>query len=198
MTKQQFRIGLGYDIHRLVEGRELIIGGVKKVGSAIVDGLNDVLENDNSDVKIAIESMAGKGSELGSSFEELQFILTNVKKPERLGVCLDTCHLSDAGYNIHDIDNLLNEFDKIIGLNKLLVFHINDSKNEPGSHKDRHENLGYGHIGFETIAKIVHHEKLKDVPKILETPYVNDKPPYKKEIEMLLENKFINNWKDLI
>lgn len=171
----------------------------KEIGlNAIVDGLNDVLENDNSDVKIAIESMAGKGSELGSSFEELQFILTNVKKPERLGVCLDTCHLSDAGYNIHDIDNLLNEFDKIIGLNKLLVFHINDSKNEPGSHKDRHENLGYGHIGFETIAKIVHHDKLKDVPKILETPYVNDKPPYKKEIEMLLENKFINNWKDLI
>lgn len=168
----------------------------KEIGlNAIIDGLNDVLDNDITDVKIAIESMAGKGSELGSSFEELAFIINNVHKKDRVGVCLDTCHLSDAGYDIHNVDALLDKFDKVVGLDKLLVIHINDSKNERGSHKDRHENLGYGHVGFETIYKYVHHPKLTNIPKILETPYLNDKPPYKKEIEMLRNNTFDPDWK---
>ena len=165
--------------------------------AALSKSLDYILENDHTNVKIAIETMAGKGTEIGITFEQVNQIIQGCKHKERLGVCLDTCHTNDAGYNVKDVDGLLKHFDETIGLDKLLVIHINDSKNEKGAKKDRHENLGYGHIGFETIYKIVHHPLLTNVPKILETPYINDKPPYKKEISMLLSGDFEENWKEL-
>ncbi len=155
----------------------------------IVEGLNAVLTPEMN-VRIALETMAGKGSELGRNFEELRYIFDHVTYPEKLGVCLDTCHLHDSGYDLTHFDELLEEFDKVIGIDKILVMHINDSKNERGAKKDRHENLGYGHIGFETLCNIVHHPKLENIPKILETPYVDKMPPYQKEIEMLRNKKF--------
>lgn len=157
----------------------------------IVKGLNEVLTKDQK-VKIALETMAGKGSELGKTFDQIQYMIENVEYNELLGVCLDTCHLHDAGYDLTQFDDLLNEFDKKIGLDRLLVVHVNDSKNVCGAHKDRHENIGYGHIGFEILNTIVHHPKLKDVPKILETPYIGEHAPYKEEIEMF-ENQTFNN-----
>ena len=123
--------------------------------------------------------MAGKGSECGRSFDEIKYIINHVDNNDCLGVCLDTCHLHDAGYDLAKFDDILAEFDQKIGLERLLVVHVNDSKNECGASKDRHENIGYGHIGFDTLNMIVHHEKLKDVPKILETPYVEKIAPYK-------------------
>ena len=105
------------------------------------------------------------------------------------------CHISDAGYDVSDFDKILKEFDRVIGLDRLLVVHVNDSKNPIGAHKDRHENIGYGYIGFEALYKVVNHPLLKDVPKILETPYYNEKAPYKQEIEMLRSGKFVN-WRD--
>ena len=145
-------------------------------------------------VYIALETMAGKGSEIGRTFEELKAIYDGVDHPEKLRVCMDTCHLSDAGYPVStDFDRVLAEFDRIIGLDQLAAIHINDSKNPKGAHKDRHANLGDGHIGFDALKYIVHHPLLKDIPKILETPYVDDPekegntiPPYKEEIARLL------------
>ena len=162
----------------------------------IVEGLNYIFENDKTDVKIALETMSGKGSELGTTFEDINYIINNCKYSDRLGVCLDTCHINDYGYDVRDIDHILDEFNKIIGLEKLLVVHVNDSKNPIGAHKDRHDNIGYGTIGFETLSKYIHHPLLINVPKILETPYVNEKPPYKKEVEMLLNNAFEDNWRE--
>ena len=163
---------------------------------ALSKSLDYIFENDHTNVKIAIETMAGKGTEIGITFEQVNQIIQGCKHKERLGVCLDTCHTNDAGYDVKDVDNLLKHFDEVIGLDKLLVIHINDSKNEKGAKKDRHENLGYGHVGFETIYKIVHHPLLVNIPKILETPYIDNKPPYKKEISMLLTGDFEENWKD--
>lgn len=160
----------------------------------IVKGLNMVLKPTQT-VKIALETMAGKGTELGRDFNQIKYIIDNVEQSHLLGVCLDTCHLNDAGYNLVDFDMILDEFDQKIGLDRLFVLHINDSKNEQGAHKDRHENIGYGYIGFETLNKIVHHPKLKDVPKILETPYINDIAPYKKEIIMFKNQTFNNGLK---
>jgi deoxyribonuclease IV len=168
-----------------------IDAGIKK----IIEGLNEVLTREQN-VQIALETMAGKGSECGSRFEELAKIIDGVTYNEKLSVCFDTCHTHDAGYNIvEDFDGVLNEFDKIIGLERLKVLHINDSKNPRGSRKDRHENIGFGHIGFKALNYIVHHPQLEDIPKILETPYVgedkkNQKPPYKFEIAMLRGQKF--------
>ena len=139
--------------------------------------------------------MAGKGSEIGRNFEEVASIINGCKYRDRLGVCLDTCHISDAGSNLENFDEILNEFDRIIGLNKLLVLHINDSKNPRGSRKDRHENIGYGTIGFTTLCSIVNNDRLKGIPKILETPYFDDMPPYKTEIEMLRSKRFLD-WKN--
>lgn len=160
----------------------------------IVKGLNEVLK-DGQKVHIALETMAGKGSELGKTFEEIRYIIDHVEKDELLGVCLDTCHIHDGGYDLNDFDKVLDDFDKIIGLDRLLVIHVNDSKNVKGAHKDRHENLGYGHIGFDVLNYIVHHEKLKNVPKILETPYIDGEAPYQKEIEMLKNQTFNNGLK---
>ena len=124
------------------------------------------------------------------------FVLKNIHKQEQIGVCLDTCHLNDAGYNVKDLDNLIDQIKNTISIEKVLAIHINDSKNPIGAHKDRHENLGYGYVGFDAINAIVHSEVFKDIPKILETPYIGDKPPYQKEIEMLKNSTLIPNWKD--
>lgn len=171
--------------------------GIKK----IIEGLNVVLEKDQ-EVQIALETMAGKGSECGRSFDELAKIIDGVTHNDRLSVCFDTCHVHDAGYDIvNNLDKVLDEFDSIVGLNRLKVLHINDSKNECGARKDRHENIGYGHIGFEALERIIYHPAFADVPKILETPYVgadkNSKvAPYKLEIEMIKERKFDEELKD--
>lgn len=151
----------------------------------ITDRLNQILEEDDSDVVIALETMAGKGTEIGRSFEELKAIRDGVRFPERIGVCLDTCHIHDAGYDLSDFDAVLEEFDRVLGLDTLKVIHVNDSKNARGAAKDRHENLGKGYIGFEILYGIVHHPKLAHVTKILETPWIDDRPPYKEEIALL-------------
>lgn len=161
----------------------------------IIEGLNEVLTADQT-VQIALETMAGKGSECGRSFEEIAQIIEGVTHNEKLSVCFDTCHVHDAGYDIvNDFDGVLDQFDRIIGIDRIRVLHINDSKNECGMRKDRHENIGFGHIGFETLSYIVHHPQLQHIPKILETPYVgedknNKKAPYKQEIEMLQSRTF--------
>ncbi len=154
--------------------------------------LNKVLE-ENNDVNICLETMAGKGTEIGRSFEEIKSIIDKVDNSDKIKVCLDTCHLNDAGYDVSNFEQVLDEFDKIIGLEKIAVVHINDSKNKIGSNKDRHENIGYGTIGFDNMLKIIYNSRIKDVPKILETPYigVDDKyPPYLFEIEMIRNKKF--------
>ena len=162
----------------------------------LAKSLDEVLSQDGTDVKIALETMAGKGSEIGVSFEEIRAIIDRCQYPDRLGVCLDTCHIHDAGYDVSDTDGLLKEFDKVIGLKRLLVVHLNDSKNIRGAHKDRHENLGYGEIGFETLCHLANHPLLSDIPKILETPYINEKAPYSDEIRMLKGESFIDGWKE--
>ncbi|MGA5692486.1 deoxyribonuclease IV [Cytobacillus pseudoceanisediminis] len=172
--------------------------GTEAAIKQIVEGLNEVL-NGEENVQIALETMAGKGSECGKSFEELAMIIEGVNYNNHLSVCFDTCHTHDAGYDIvNDFDGVLEEFDKIIGLDRLKVLHINDSKNERGMRKDRHANIGFGHIGFSALNYIVHHPQLQDIPKILETPYVgedknNKKAPYKHEINMLRSQEFNEN-----
>ncbi|MGN1341938.1 MAG: deoxyribonuclease IV [Bacilli bacterium] len=163
----------------------------------ISDGLNLILDNDY-DVTILLETMAGKGNEIGRSFEELKSIIDKVKFKNKIGVCMDTCHLNDAGYDISKFDDILDLFDKVIGIDKIGCIHINDSKNTKGSHKDRHENIGFGNLGFENLINIIYNSRLEGIPKILETPYVtkddNSKereyPPYKYEIEMIKNKVF--------
>lgn len=161
---------------------------------SIVKALDEVLDQDGTDVKIALETMAGKGSEMGTSFEQLKQIISSIKHPERVGVCLDTCHINDNNMDVANFDEVLSNFDKVIGLDKLLVVHVNDSKNPLGAHKDRHENIGYGYLGFETLNKVVHHPLLKGIPMILETPYYEGNPPYKQEIEMFRKQVF-EDWR---
>lgn len=163
--------------------------GIDKGIENIAKGLNLVLGEE--DVTILLETMAGKGSEVGSKLEEIRQIIDLVDDKKHIGVCIDTCHLSDAGYDISKFDEFLDEFDKIIGIERIGCVHVNDSKNEIGSHKDRHENIGFGKIGFETLIKIIYNERLENVPKILETPYVDKEyPPYKYEIEMIRNKEF--------
>ncbi len=169
--------------------------GADKGIEKIIEGLNEVL-TESSGVQIALETMAGKGSECGRTFGELAAIIDGVTHNERLSVCFDTCHTHDAGYEIvSDFDSVLEQFDHTIGIDRLKVLHINDSKNKKGASKDRHENIGFGHIGFKALNKIVHHPQLAHIPKILETPYVgedkkNKKPPYKYEIDMFRNKTF--------
>ena len=172
--------------------------GVENGIAALCKALDTALACDGTDVKIAIETMAGKGHEIGRTFEEVRAIIDGCKLKDRLGVCLDTCHISDAGYDVKDFDKVLDDFDKIIGLDRLLVVHVNDSKNPIGAHKDRHENIGYGYLGFETLYRVIHNPRLKGIPKILETPWFNEKAPYKQEIEMLRSGKYIENWRENI
>ena len=162
----------------------------------LIKNLNYVLDTDTTGVKIAIETMAGKGSEVGTTLEQVSYVIKNINKKDQVGVCLDTCHLNDSGYNISNTKQLIEQIKNTISLEKVLVIHINDSKNPQGAHKDRHENLGCGYVGFDAINAIVHAEEFSNIPKILETPYIGIYPPYKKEIEMLKEGKFEPNWKE--
>ena len=164
---------------------------------SIIRGLNLILDND-LDVTICLETMAGKGTEIGINLEELKTIIDGVKYKDKIAVCLDTCHLNDSGVDLTKFDEYISEFDKMIGIDYIHVIHVNDSKNEISSHKDRHENIGLGTIGFDTLVKIIYDERFKDIPKILETPYVteNDEskekiyPPYKYEIAMIRNKEF--------
>lgn len=159
-----------------------------------VRGLNMVLDENEDEVFIALETMAGKGSEIGRTFEEIKAIYDGVNKKERLRVCFDTCHVNDAGYDlVHDYDGVFKHFDQVIGLDQIAVFHINDSLNPLGAHKDRHANIGQGTIGFETLYRLVHDPRFMEIPKILETPWLCAEgetkktiPPYKEEIQQLL------------
>ena len=167
--------------------------GVEKGIENIIKGLNMVFTNvgKENNIIILLETMAGKGSEVGSKLEEIKTIIDGVEDKEHIGVCLDTCHLSDGGYDIENFDEFLDNFDKLIGINKIGCVHVNDSKNEKGAHKDRHENFGFGNVGFNTLLNVIYNERLENVPKILETPYVDkDYPPYKYEIEMIKNKKF--------
>ncbi|MCO7126314.1 deoxyribonuclease IV [Sporolactobacillus shoreicorticis] len=169
--------------------------GVNAGINKIVEGLNEVLEARDT-VQIALETMAGKGSECGFHFEHLARIIDGVHLNEKLSICFDTCHTNDAGYPIaEDFDGVLSKFDQIVGVDRIKVVHVNDSKNAEGSRKDRHENIGLGTIGFHALNYIVHHPQFEVLPKILETPYVgadkkNKKPPYKYEINMFKTQKF--------
>ena len=175
------------------------VGAGTEAGIAqIVKGLNEVLTKEMP-ITVALETMAGKGSEVGKTFEELAAIYDGVVHNEKLRVCFDTCHTHDAGYDIrNDFDGVMEQFDRILGKKQIAVFHINDSKNIQGAAKDRHENLGFGEIGFEALNYIVHHKDFTEVPKILETPYVTASdgvkektlPPYLQEIRMLKEERF--------
>lgn len=168
--------------------------GVDAGTAQIVKGLNQVLDQNEDDVFIALETMAGKGSEIGRSFEELAGIYEGVHKKERLRVCFDTCHVNDAGYDLsHDYEGVFQHFDEVLGLGQIAVFHINDSMNPCGTHKDRHANIGKGYLGEEVLKKLVHDPRFEEIPKILETPWLceegSDKktiPPYKEEIRQLL------------
>ena len=185
----------GAKILVLHPGNHLGLGSEEAI-KTLAENLDTILSQDGTDVKIAIETMAGKGSEIGTCFEDVRKIIDLCHYQDRLGVCLDTCHVHDAGYNVDEVDDLLAEFDRIISLKRLLVVHVNDSKNIRGAHKDRHENLGYGEIGFDTLCRLANHPLLRDIPKILETPYINENAPYSDEIRMLRDEKFIDNWKD--
>lgn len=159
-----------------------------------VKGLNLVLDENDDDVFIALETMAGKGSEIGRTFEELKAIYDGVHKNDRLRVCFDTCHVNDAGYDlVHNYDGVFQKFDEVLGLDQIAVFHVNDSLNPLGAHKDRHANIGTGTIGFEPLHRLVHDPRFMDIPKILETPWLCAEgemkktiPPYKEEIQRLL------------
>lgn len=165
--------------------------GIENGIKSTSDALNIILKKTN--IIILIETMSGKGSEIGSTIEEIKQIIDNIKNKNQIGVCLDTCHLADSGYDIKNFDDFLTKFDDLIGIDKIKCIHINDSKNIQGSKKDRHANIGFGNLGFDNIINIIYNEKLKDVPNILETPYVNIYPPYKFEIEMIKNKKFNPN-----
>lgn len=215
VKKETFELGVNFlrsEMERTaaIGGKQIVLHpgahvgeGTEKGIKQIIEGLNEVLEKDQN-VQIALETMAGKGSEVGRTFDELAKIIDGVTRNEQLSICLDTCHIHDAGYNIvEDFDGVLNEFDKTIGIDRLKVIHVNDSKNVRGAGKDRHENIGFGHIGFDALRYIVHHPQLESLPKILETPYVgedkkNKKPPYKFEIEMIKGNEFKTDLKEMI
>jgi deoxyribonuclease-4 len=166
----------------------------------ISEGLNQVIANTpKMDVKIALETMAGKGNEMGKTFEELKAMIDLIDDKNRVSVCFDTCHTHDAGYDIkNDFEGVIKYFDKIVGKDYISVFHINDSKNIQGAAKDRHENLGYGYIGFESLLKVIYHKDFMHLPKILETPYIEGNPPYKKEIEMIKAKSFDDGWKETL
>ena len=175
--------------------------GIEKGIDNIVKGINMAFQNlgKTNNVTILLETMAGKGTEVGSNLDEIKKIIEGIEDKDHIGVCLDTCHLNDAGYDLNKFDEYLNEFDKTIGISKIGCIHINDSKNERSSHKDRHENIGYGTIPFETLISIIYNERLKDIPRILETPYVDKLyAPYKQEIEMIRNKKFDDNLLDKI
>lgn len=175
--------------------KNLVLHPGSHVGLGVDEGIKNIVDSLNlsitgKNVTICLETMAGKGTELGKNFSEIKRIIDGVKNKDAIGVCMDTCHLNDAGYDLNDFDKILEEFDNIVGIKYLKVIHINDSKNEINSHKDRHENIGFGTIGFDNLIKIIYNKKLEGIPKILETPYIEDKAPYKEEIEMIRKKEF--------
>ena len=170
--------------------------GIEKGIQNIIFALNKVNESNDS-VIILLETMAGKGSEVGSNLDEIKEIIDGVNDKSKIGVCLDTCHLSDSGYDITDFDKILDELDKKIGLSYLHCVHINDSKNVRGARKDRHENIGYGMLGFDNLINIIYNKRLDNIPKILETPWYEDRPLYKEEIEMIKSKKFNGKLKEI-
>ena len=161
----------------------------------VINALNQILPTTKT--TILLETMAGKGSELGKTLEEIKTIIDGVSFTN-IGICLDTCHLSDAGYDMTDFDKFLQKMEEMNLLNLVGCIHINDSKNPMGSHKDRHENIGFGYLGFDTIIKIIYNDKLKEIPKILETPYVGEYAPYKYEIDIIKNKKFNENLKEIV
>ena len=192
--KQEIRRCESLGINKLVLHPGSHVGKGVQVGlNNIIEALNKTLEPDMN-IIICLETMAGKGSELGTTFEELKYIIDNVKYKDKMGICMDTCHMHDAGYDISAFDDILDKFDSIIGMKYLKCIHINDSKNIVGSHKDRHENIGYGTIGFDNLINVIYNPRLENIPKILETPYVSfddmKYPPYKYEILMIKEKRF--------
>jgi len=166
----------------------------------IAEGLNQVIENTKDlTIRIALETMAGKGNEVGKTFEELKQIIDLVDDKSRISVCFDTCHTHDAGYDIkNDFDGVIKHFDKVVGKQYISVFHVNDSKNMMGAAKDRHENFGFGHIGFDALLKVIYHPDFLNIPKILETPFIEKKAPYLEEIEMIRNKTFDPQLKDKI
>jgi len=179
---------------------KIVVHPGSSVGITQEEGLDNIVEalkiilSKTSDVDILIETMAGKGNECGRNIDQVKYIIDNVNN-DRLNVCVDTCHINDAGYDVSKFDEYLNEFDKKIGIDKIKCIHLNDSKNEMNSHKDRHENIGFGTIGFNSLYNVLINKRLENIPKILETPYITvtekiKKPPYKEEIAMLKSGKF--------
>ena len=162
----------------------------------IVNGINKIYEK-TSDVMILLEYMSGKGNEVGTSILELKNIIDKIDDKDRIGVCLDTCHMNDSGIDISKFNEFLNEFDSMIGIDKIKCVHVNDSMNTIGSHKDRHANIGYGTIGFDNLINVIYNERLNGIPFILETPYINRNsndayPPYKMEIDSIKNKKFVD------
>ena len=196
--KQEIERTAALGVNQIVLHPGAHVGAGVDAGIArIVEGLNEVLSEDYP-VKIALETMAGKGTEIGRNFEEIARIIDGVENSDRLSVCFDTCHVHDAGYDIMtDFDAVLEEFDRVVGKDRISVVHVNDSKNERGAGKDRHENIGFGHIGFDALNYIVHHPQFENIPKILETPFVSlhedpkkKNAPYKVEIDMFKTSQF--------
>lgn len=179
MERMEYTPGNYYNFHPGSHVGQGVEEGIRMISGL----LNQILKPEQSTI-VLLETMAGKGSEVGGRFEELAAIIDRVELKDKIGVCMDSCHISDAGYDIiHDLDGVLEEFDRTVGLEKLCAMHINDSMNPMGAHKDRHAKIGEGHLGLETIAKIIHHPQLSHLPFILETP--NELDGYAREIAML-------------
>lgn len=201
-VKRQFGIDfLTSEIERTHQmgAKQIVLHPGSAVGSSreqaikwIAEGVNQVIENTkDKTVKIALETMAGKGNEMGRTFEELRDIIALIDDQSRISVCFDTCHTHDSGYDIKgDFQGVIDHFDAVVGKQYISVFHINDSKNEMGSRKDRHENLGFGYIGFDSLIEVIYHKDFLDIPKILESPYIEQNPPYQEEIQMILSKTF--------
>ncbi|WP_342259213.1 deoxyribonuclease IV [Spiroplasma endosymbiont of Dioctria linearis] len=187
-------------VHTVVLHPGAAVGAPRELALAnVAKGLNMVYKAlPNTPVKVALETMSGKGTEVCITFEEIKTVLDLVEQKDKVGVCFDTCHMHDAGYDVkNNFDEVVKEFDEKVGLDKLMAIHLNDSKNPISNHKDRHENIGYGYIGFDSLANIVHNPLFKEIPIVLETPWIDGKiSPYKVEIEMIKNNKFTNPFKE--
>lgn len=178
--------------------KKLVLHPGSHVGCGIEEGIKNIAEAlnkvlSNTSTIILLETMAGKGTEVGSKIDEIEEIISLVDKKEQIGICLDTCHLSDSGLDVNDFDKILDLLEEKKLLSKVGCIHVNDSKNIIGSHKDRHENIGYGNIGFDTLINVIYNKRLENVPKILETPWIDGYPPYKFEIDMIKDKKFNPN-----
>lgn len=182
--------------------KKLVLHPGSHVGCGIEEGIKNIAEAlnkvlSNTSTVILLETMAGKGTEVGSNLNEIEEIISLIDKKDQIGICLDTCHLSDSGLDVTCFDEILDVLEEKHLLEKVGCIHINDSKNIMGSHKDRHENIGYGSIGFDNLINIIYNKRLEDIPKILETPWINEKAPYKEEIEMIKNKKFNPNLKEV-